>query len=369
MADSRSNESRPPRKRSAGSRPGQGKPPRSGPKRGDGPRESGRGAGPKRDGGKPGNSDRNRDGGKPRGSGPKRDGGKPGSPDRKRVGGKPGGSAGKREGGKPRGSGPKRDTAGGSSRIRGPQRGGGQRPDPRDRRDDRFGDRGPRFEARERDTSNDLPWPEEIFELELEPDLLAELAAAGGPTATMAKHLLSVQVLAEADPEAAYQHASRIRDRLPRAALARQTACIAAYRAGHFREAIKEESAYRRLSGSTDLLPIAADCERGLQRPERSLALLSEFEKQMEPESRTELLIVAAGARQDLGDFDAARVLAQKAVRAAKSPMAMARSRYALGQQLLQSGDVEQARKWLQSAADIDEDSVWTDAAEVLESL
>ena len=417
MADSRSNQSRPPRKRSAGSRGGQGKsprsgpkrgdgpgdggkPPRSGPNRGDGPRNGGRGSGPKRPAGKPDRIDGRdreqppgsgfrgdagssgssggkkppgsrsmRDGGKPRASGPSREGGKARGSGPSRDGGKARGSGPSREDGKPRGSGPSRDgekpRGSGSKGSTGrPKRAeSSPRPDRGPRRD---GDR--RFEVRpERDTSNDLPWPEEIFDLELEPELLAELEAAGGPTATMAKHLLSVQVLAEDDPEAAYQHASRIRDRLPRAALARQTACIAAYRAGHFREAIKEESAYRRLSGSADLLPMAADSERGLQRPERALALLTEFEQTMEPESRTELLIVAAGARQDLGDLDAARVLAQKAVRAAKSPMAMARSRYALGRLLLESGDREQARKWLQSAVDLDEEGVWTDAAEVLD--
>jgi tetratricopeptide (TPR) repeat protein len=185
----------------------------------------------------------------------------------------------------------------------------------------------------------------------------------------MAKHLLSVQVLAQTDPEAAYQHAHKVRERLPRAALSRQTACIAAYRAGRFREAIKEESAYRRISGQVDLVPIAADSERGLRRPERALAIVAEFEKDADPETLSELLIVGSGARQDLGDLDAARVLAQKAVRAAKGPMAMARARYALGRLLIRTGETEQARKWLQSAVDLDEGAVWTDAAEVLETL
>lgn len=186
----------------------------------------------------------------------------------------------------------------------------------------------------------------------------------------MAKHLLSVQVLADTDPEASYQHASRIRDRLPRAALARQTACIAAYRAGHYREAVKEEAAYRRISGKHDLVPIAADCERGIGRPERALALLAEFDgSQLESDTRTELLIVGAGARQDLGDDEAARVLAQKAVRAAKGPMATARARYLLGQLLVADGQTDEARKWLQSAADVDVDGIWTDAAEVLDEL
>jgi tetratricopeptide (TPR) repeat protein len=199
---------------------------------------------------------------------------------------------------------------------------------------------------------------------------MAELEQFGGRTETFAKHLLSVQVLAESDPEMAYQHASRVRDRISRSALARQTACIAAYRTGRFKEAIKEESAYRRISGSFELVPIAVDSERGLQRPERALALVSEFEaEKLDSDTRTELMIVAGGARQDLGDDEAARVLLQKAVRAAKSEMANARARFALGQLLAELGDVAQARKWLQSAVDVDVEGSWTDAAELLESL
>jgi tetratricopeptide (TPR) repeat protein len=216
---------------------------------------------------------------------------------------------------------------------------------------------------------DDLPWPDEIFDMELEPEIRAELEAVGVVSGTIVKHLLSVQVLAETDPEAAYQHAQRVRQRIPRLALGRQTACIAAYRAGHFREAIKEESAYRRVTNKLDLVPMAADSERGLGRPERALALVAEFEGQkLDSDSRTELYIVAGGAREDLGDLDAARMFLQKAVRAAKSPMATARSRFALGH-LLMDTDPDQARKWLQSAAEADPDEIWTDAAELLETM
>ena len=234
-------------------------------------------------------------------------------------------------------------------------------------RDSRSGDRRVR-EEREL-PENALPWPEEIFDMDLDPELRAELESVGGTSGALAKHLLSVEVLAEDDPEAAYQHALRIRERIPRLALGRQTLCIAAYRTGRYREAIKEEAAYRRTSNKFDLVAIAADSERGLGRPQRALAMVTEFESAgLDADTLTELLIVAGGARQDLGDVDAARIFLQKAVRAAKSPMAMARSRFALGQLLIES-DPQQARKWLQAASDIDEESVWTDAAALLESM
>ena len=362
--------------RDSDDRPRSGKPRRDGDERGRG-----------QSGGKPyrDSDDRPRSG-KPRRDGDDRgrgqSGGKPyrDSDDRPRSG-KPrrdGDDRGRgQSGGKPRGK-PRGDSR--PSRDRnGTPRGGG-RPDRAGReqssyrgRDDRArSDRSPRgFDDRpERDTSNDLEWPEEIFDLELEPEVLKDLEAFGGRTETLAKHLLSVQVLAESDPEEAYQHAARVRDRVSRSGLARHTACIAAYRTGRFKEAIKEESAYRRINGKFDLVPIAADSERGLGRPQRALAMVAEYEgEKLDSDTRTELLIVGGGARRDLGDDEAARVLFQKAVRAAHSPMAMARSRYALGELLASTGDVEQAKKWLQSAVDVDEDSAWTDAAEVLDGL
>ena len=300
-------------------------------------------------------------------------------------GGKPSGSAsgrgskgsdGQRRSDSERGSGGRESGGYRSDRGRGAPAGargyGGSdsRRGPQDRSDRSGGYRGGRDERPERvPREDDLPWPDEIFDMELDPELRAELEAVGGTSGALVKHLLSVQVLAEDDPEAAYQHAERLRQRMPRSALARQTACITAYRAGKFREAIKEEAAYRRVSNRLDLVPIAADCERGLGRPQRALALVTEFEGQkLDADTRTELLIVGGGAREDLGDEEAARVLLQKAVRTARSPMAIARSRYALGRLLVDS-DPEQARRWLTSAVTVDEEGIWTDAAEFLESL
>ena len=42
---------------------------------------------------------------------------------------------------------------------------------------------------------------------------------------------------------------------------------------------------------------------------------------------------------------------------------------FALGELLVASGDAQDAKKWLQSAVDIDEDAAWTEAASLLESL
>ena len=50
-----------------------------------------------------------------------------------------------------------------------------------------------------------------------------------------------------------------------------------------------------------------ADCERGLGRPERALALAASDDAEgLEPEVRVELAMVVSGARLDLGEPEAA---------------------------------------------------------------
>jgi hypothetical protein len=63
----------------------------------------------------------------------------------------------------------------------------------------------------------------------------------------------------------------------------------------------------RRLNGSSEHLPIMADAERGLGRPERAIALSQEPEAAtLDPEGQIELAIVVSGARLDLGQPEAA---------------------------------------------------------------
>jgi hypothetical protein len=54
-------------------------------------------------------------------------------------------------------------------------------------------------------------------------------------------------------------------------------------------------------------LPVMADCERGLGRPDRALDMArSDEAKDLDAPGKVELAIVAAGARSDLGQLDAA---------------------------------------------------------------
>ncbi|WP_081447975.1 hypothetical protein [Sanguibacter keddieii] len=63
----------------------------------------------------------------------------------------------------------------------------------------------------------------------------------------------------------------------------------------------------RRLNGSSEHLAIMADCERGLGRPERAIALAATPEAEtLEDDQKVELAIVVSGARVDLGELEAA---------------------------------------------------------------
>ena len=89
--------------------------------------------------------------------------------------------------------------------------------------------------------------------------------------------------------------------------LFRETCGIAAYHAGEWKEALAELRAARRMSGGPGLMAVMADCERGLGHPEKAIEIArSEELSRLDAASMVELAIVVAGARQDMGQFDAA---------------------------------------------------------------
>lgn len=125
----------------------------------------------------------------------------------------------------------------------------------------------------------------------------------------VARHLVMAGRLLDTDPELAYEHAQAAVRRAGRVDVVREAAGIAAYRTGRFAEALRELRTVRRLNGSDEHLALMADCERGMGRPERALALAREGEAAaLDPGARLELALVVAGARLDLGEPDAALV-------------------------------------------------------------
>ncbi|MEV7636101.1 hypothetical protein AB0N71_07955 [Pseudarthrobacter enclensis] len=123
----------------------------------------------------------------------------------------------------------------------------------------------------------------------------------------MARHLVMAGRLIDEEPELAFQHALAASRRGGRLGAVREAVGLTAYAAGHYGEALREFRTYRRISGSNVHLPVMADCERGLGRPDRALDVArSEEAQDLDAPGKVELAIVAAGARTDLGQLDAA---------------------------------------------------------------
>jgi hypothetical protein len=125
--------------------------------------------------------------------------------------------------------------------------------------------------------------------------------------AWVAKHLVMAGRLIEEDPELAFQHALAASRRGGRLAAVREAVGLTAYAAGHYGEALREFRTFRRISGSNVHLPVMADCERGLGRPDRALDLArTEEAASLDVAGTVELAMVVSGARADLGQLDAA---------------------------------------------------------------
>ncbi|MBX6390883.1 MAG: tetratricopeptide repeat protein [Frankia sp.] len=183
--------------------------------------------------------------------------------------------------------------------------------------------------------------------------------------AKVASHLVAAAMLLDDDPRAALAHARFAATRASRLPATREAAGIAAYRAGEYAVALVELRAARRMDGSPRHLPLIADSERGLGRPERAIEYLNDpAVAELDPAGRAELLIVASGARRDMGQPEAAVVLLrEEATRPGEPRPWTARLRYAYAEALLAAGHPQEALRWFESAAAIDEDGE-TDADE-----
>ncbi|WP_407911621.1 hypothetical protein [Kitasatospora sp. NE20-6] len=186
----------------------------------------------------------------------------------------------------------------------------------------------------------------------------------------VARNLVMVARLLDTEPEEAYNY-SRVALRLAsRVASVREAAGFASYMTQRYAEALTEFRAARRMTGRSDLWPVMADCERGLGRPERALAMAGEPEvKQLDKAGQVEMRLVAAGARSDLEQFDAAVVTLQSPELASNTihPWT-ARLRYAYAEALIAAGRGEEARDWFAKAADADTDGA-TNASERLAEI
>ncbi|WP_139338106.1 Replicase polyprotein 1ab [Micromonospora avicenniae] len=187
---------------------------------------------------------------------------------------------------------------------------------------------------------------------------------------TVARHLVATGVLIDENPAEALAHALAARRLASRIAAVREAVGLAAYHAGEWQTAIAELRTYHRMTGLQSHIAVLADCERALGRPERAIDLFRGADRDaLDPATSIELLIVAAGARGDLGQKDAAVAMLQ--VRELTSDTTepwTARLRYAYADALLAADRREEAREWFSRAAEVDTDGE-TDAAERLLEL
>ncbi|MGS0684667.1 pentapeptide repeat-containing protein [Nakamurella sp. GG22] len=183
----------------------------------------------------------------------------------------------------------------------------------------------------------------------------------------VAAHLVAAGALADDEPELAWRHARAARARGGRIGVVRETVGLVAYRAGEWAEAIGELRAARRMGGGPGQLAVMADCERALGHPERAIELSRSAEADaLDPESATELSIVVAGARADLGQVDTA--IAQMERVGLEKLESNPRLAYAYADLLLKNGRQQDALSWFIKAADADLEEE-TDALERVEEL
>src|SRR5262245_17552716 len=235
----------------------------------------------------------------------------------------------------------------------------------------RAGERQLRERARERpERPLGPPIDEDVTGNELDAQVRRELdSLTKGHAEFVARHLVMAARAFDEDPELAYQHAAAARRRAGRVGLAREAMALAAYRTGRYAEALTEFRALRRITGSVDHWPTMADCERGLGRPRKALEMAGSSEvRKLDADGRIEMRIVAAGARRDLGQLDAALLTLRVPELSRGSGQAAARLRYAYADTLLAAGREDEALEWFHRAAAADADGA-TDAIERITDL
>ncbi|MGY1815762.1 hypothetical protein [Blastococcus sp. SYSU D00820] len=207
--------------------------------------------------------------------------------------------------------------------------------------------------------------PEWADPRELDPAIRAALRGLDKRNAEkVAGHLVVAGTLVEEQPEEALVHARAARDRASRIAVVREAVGVAAYHAGDYAEAARELRAYRRMSGDEGYRAVLADCERALGRPEVALRLVREaLADSPDADETTELQLVEAGARQDLGEVAAARVVLEDALGGRPTPETVdieddrvRRLASAYADLLAASGDEQAAERWAELVADAEDD-------------
>lgn len=268
-------------------------------------------------------NDRNRPGGGRRdGRPPRRDGGATG---RGRPAGRPSG----------------RPESGGQGR---PQNRSQGRPEPAER-------------TAEQKVYDGPPIPDDVSAKDLDKFARQELQGLPEKLADkVARHLVMAGILLHEDPELAHKHALAARARATRTGLVREATGETAYACGNWAEALSEFRAAKRMTGRLIYAPMMADAERALKRPLKALEYdTPQIRAQLDEAGNTELSIVVAGARRDLGQIDAAlQLLESEPLNTNGRQDWVTRLRYAYADTLLAAGRKAEAITWFHRVAGTD---------------
>jgi tetratricopeptide (TPR) repeat protein len=200
------------------------------------------------------------------------------------------------------------------------------------------------------------------FELHTLPETLQE---------KVGRHLLAAEIaVSDDDLETALKHVRYAKKLAGRVAVVRESAGVIEYLAGEYGAALNEFRAVRRMTGSDEFIAMMADCERGLGRPEKALDFLKSVPlANLSKEIQLEALLVAAGARSDLGQLDAALVMLNiPALTTLPAGDHRARLQEAYSDLLEKAGRLDEAQSWRAKALKSDVNGVTALAREVSDS-
>lgn len=195
-------------------------------------------------------------------------------------------------------------------------------------------------------------------------------AAAGGELDRVASAYADAgEALATGDRPRALRLLQDAKRLAPRSAVVREALGIALYLDERFKDAARELSAYRRMSGRQDQNHLLADCARAAGQLDKAEALVSEMMGADVPADRVaEGLLVVAGARTDQGEHDAALAALHRVDLEPRTVEPHHLRLWHLAADIsAQQGDTDAERGYLQAIATVEPD--FLDVAERLGAL
>ncbi|MFY9262013.1 MAG: hypothetical protein WBH82_07160 [Arcanobacterium sp.] len=202
------------------------------------------------------------------------------------------------------------------------------------------------YDARDRyEDYRDLEIPESITANSLDAGARRRLMSLNKDNSErVARHLAYAGEMMDIDPQIAYQHAKAAYQRAARIDVVREALGLTAYATERYSEALRELRTYRRMSDDYSHVPIEADAERGLGRPEKALRFIEGIPlDRLSAEGKIELALVTSGARAETGDSAGGLAVLEKILVENLDPILAARVQLIKADRLEELGREEEA--------------------------